>query len=154
MTTIAGHVFDFSANDVERTARDLEPEPIDVHFAVVAGRRFPPKQLVEALTGLDRGDFNSHQARALLVRLGFAVERRHTPTPGSTRHPGPSAGAGTNPLDPYVGRWVAQDGVEILFDAATPQEVAKWLHRHRRHAAVWRIPSDPREVGSATSSPR
>ena len=41
-------------------------------------RRFPPKQLVEALTGLDRADFNSHQARSLLVRLGFPVQRRRS----------------------------------------------------------------------------
>jgi hypothetical protein len=33
------------------------------HFAVVNGRRFPPKQVISLVTGLDRADFNMHQAR-------------------------------------------------------------------------------------------
>lgn len=151
MTTIAGHTFTLSQADVDRVARRLEPEPIDVFFTVVGGRRFPPKQLVEALTGLDRADFNSHQARSVLVRLGFAVERR---TPAQTLPPstvGPLGGAEAELLAPYRGRWVAQDGMEILVDGRSPQEVARWLHRHRRRARVWRVPGSPAEVGSATN---
>lgn len=151
MTTIAGHTFTLSRADVERVARRLEPEPIDVFFTVVSGRRFPPKQLVEALTRLDRADFNSHQARSLLVRLGFPVERRN---PGKTMPPsavGPLGGAESALLAPYRGRWVAQDGMEILVDGRSPQEVALWLHRHRRRARVWRVPGSPDEVGSATN---
>jgi hypothetical protein len=151
MTTIAGRRFTLSRDDVERVARGIDPEPIDVLFTVVDGRRFPPKQLVEALTGLDRADFNSHQARSLLVRLGFVVERR---SPTRTLPPsavGPLGGAESAVLAAYRGRWVAQDGTEILVDGRSPQEVARWLHRHGRRARVWRVPGSPAEVGSTTT---
>lgn len=151
MTIIAGHEFVITAADVERVARVLDPEPIDVLFSVVAGRRFPPKQLVEAVTGLDRGDFNSHQARSLLLRLGFPVARRRPPDmvrPEAVANRGDEASL----LEGYVGRWVAQDGLEILFDAGSPQEVAGWLHRHGRRARVWRVPGEPRDVGSTASA--
>ena len=148
--TIAGHEFDITAEDVQQAARGLDPEPIDVWFAVVDGRRFPPKQLVEALTGLDRADFNSHQARAVLARVGFQVERRHA-RHATTPDPPPTSGAEARALTPYIGRWVAQDGAEILYDADTPEAVAAWLGRHGRRARVWRVPGSPAEVGSTTS---
>lgn len=151
MTTIAGHSYELTDEDIRRAARDLDPEPVDVHFAVVDGRRFPPKQLVEAATGLDRADFNSHQARALLKRLGFPVERRRTLHPEAPSDAGPLGGAEARLLEPYVGRWVAQAGQEILFDAASPQEVAGWLRRHGLTARVWRVPGTPSEVGSTVT---
>jgi hypothetical protein len=151
MTTIAGQKFTFGRDDVERVARRLDPEPIDVFFTVVNGRRFPPKQLVEALTGLDRADFNSHQARSLLVRLGFAVERRSPAKALSPSAVGPLGGAEAEMLATHRGRWVAQDGMEILVDGRSPQEVARWLHRHGRRARIWRVPSSPAEVGSITT---
>lgn len=151
--TIAGRKYRVTAADVRRVARELDPEPIDVLFALVDGRRFPPKQLVEALTGLDRADFNSHQARSLLVRLGFAVERRRRAHPDAPSDAGPLGGAEARALAPHVGRWVAQNGLEILYDAATPDEVVRWLRRHGCTARVWRVPGAPAEVGSATSAP-
>jgi hypothetical protein len=152
VTIIAGQRFEVSRADVQRVAQRLEPEPIEVFFTVVEGRRFPPKQLVEALTGLDRADFNSHQARSMLVRLGFAVERRSPARalPPSAR--GPLGGAEADLLAAYRGRWVAQDGMEILVDGQSPQEVARWLQRNRRRARVWQVPSSPAQVGSATTS--
>lgn len=152
-TTIAGHQYDITAADVRRSAQDLDPEPIETWLAVVDGRRFPPKQLVEAVTGLDRADFNSHQARSLLKRLGFPVERRRPVRPAPASRAGPHGGAERRLLEDYVGRWVAQDGIEILHDADTPQQVAAWLHRHSRTARVWRVPGSPGEVGSTVSAP-
>jgi hypothetical protein len=95
--TIAGREYHVAAEDVQRVARQLDPEPIDVWFTMVDQRRFPPKQLVEALTGLDRADFNSHQARALLVRLGFPVERRRARV---WRVPGTPAEVGSTSSEP------------------------------------------------------
>jgi hypothetical protein len=151
--TIAGREYRITAEDVRRVARQLDPEPIDVLFTVVGGRRFPPKQLVEALTGLDRADFNSHQARSLLSRLGFPVDRRRRahsrPSPGTEG----LGGAEARMLAPYVGRWIAQDGLEILYDAESPEAVASWLQRHGLRARVWRVPGSPAEVGSTSTAP-
>jgi hypothetical protein len=151
-TTIAGRQYEVTPADVARVASQLEPEPVDVFFTIVNGRRFPPKQLVEALTGLDRADFNSHQARSLLVRLGFPVERRRPPSlePAAAATAG---GAEARALTPYAGRWIAQDDLEVLYVAESPQEVASWLRRHRRTARVWRVPNTPADVGSTTSAP-
>jgi len=38
---------------------------------VINGRRWPPKQVLALVTGLDRADFTTHQARRALTRLGF-----------------------------------------------------------------------------------
>jgi hypothetical protein len=154
MTTIAGRQIDLIPADIERVAAQLDPEPIDVHFAVVSGRRFPPKQLIEAATGLDRADFNSHQARGVLQRLGFTVDRRQPARIWNATSQGPHGGAETLVLDQYVGRWVAQDGLDVLFAADSPQEVARWLSRRGRTARVWRVPTSPAEAGSTSSSQR
>jgi hypothetical protein len=149
---IAGREYHVTAEDVRRLAGQLDPEAIDVWFAMVDQRRFPPKQLVEALTGLDRADFNSHQARALLVRLGFPVQRRRPARTDASLAAGPLGGAEARALAPYVGRWVAQDGFDVLYDADSPDEVARWLVRHRRRARVWRVPGTAAEVGSSSSA--
>lgn len=153
MTTIAGHQFELTRTDIEQAADALDPEPIEVHFAVIDGRRFPPKQLIGAVTGLDRADFNSHQARAILQRLGFTVDRRRPPRHDRPAGEGAHSGVESRLLDHYAGRWVAQDGLEILYAAGSPQDVARWLHQHGRSARVWRVPSTPGEIGSAMSAP-
>lgn len=56
-------------------------------------------------------------------------------------------------LRPYMGRWIAQDGLEILFDAESPQEVVGWLRRNGLSATVWRVPATPTEAGSTQSTP-
>ena len=152
-TTIAGRQFDIASDEVRRVSHRLDPEPIDVLFTVVDGRRFPPKQIVEALTGLDRADFNSHQARSLLMRLGFAVERRRPTLPDVASEAGPLGGVEARLLEPYIGRWVAQDGLDILYEAGSPHDVAAWLRRHGLSARVWRVPGAPDEVGSTASAP-
>ena len=152
---VAGHDFDFTPAEVERCAAGIDPEPIREHYVVVGPRRFPPKQLLGALTGLDRADFTTHQARAILRRLGFGVYRRSTPpaTLNDEVRLGPRAGAEGQALGRFAGRWVAQDGDEILFDAASPEAVVQWLRRHNRRARVWRVPVRLDEVGSALSTP-
>ena len=49
--------------------------PVHEHYVVVGGRRFPPKQVLSCVTGLDRADFTTHQARRILKRLGFVAAR-------------------------------------------------------------------------------
>ena len=74
--TIAGRRFALEAGQVEAALAGELPEPVRDHFVVVGSRRFPLKQAIRAVTGLDRADFTTHQARRILSRLGFQVGRR------------------------------------------------------------------------------
>src|SRR5713101_7573173 len=76
--TISGHRYDLDAGRVQEALQGELPEPITEHFIVVNGRRWPPKQVLALVTGLDRADFTTHQARSVLTRLGFPASRaRH-----------------------------------------------------------------------------
>lgn len=149
--TIAGHVFALRSADVERKLRNTLPEPLDDHYVVIGGRRFPPKQVISEVTGLDRADFNTHQARRVLSRLGFTVGRRERRA-SLHRTCSPSCGHGKTTseadlLRPFVGQWVAQRGMEILVAASTPQAVLGWLEQHQQVAdAMFRVPGDEHEA--------
>lgn len=154
MARVAGTDFDLNRSSVERSVSRVEPEPIREHYVVVGGRRYPPKQVLAQVTQLDRADFTTHQARAVLRRLGFGVYRVGVtdPVPEGAGD-GPHAGAEAALLAAFRGRWVAQDGLDVLFDADDPEAVLRWLRRHGRSARVWRIPSTSLEAGSALSAP-
>jgi len=147
--TIAHQKFDLQRSDVERRLRGVLPEPLDDHYVVVDGRRFPPKQVVSVVTGLDRADFNTHQARQLLRRLGFVVSRRSSKPPDATPHHRSrvTPTADVDVLRPFVGQWVAQRGPEILVAASTPEAVIAWLERYNQTAdAMFRVPRDEHEA--------
>jgi len=151
---VAGADFELTRATVERSVENVDPEPIREHYVVVGRRRYPPKQVLANVTGLDRADFTTHQARAVLRRLGFGVYRLGAAEPGVERSAaGPQGGAEAALLTPFRGRWVAQDGLDVLFDADRPEAVLQWLRRHRRSARVWLVPSSPLEAGSALSAP-
>ena len=123
--------------------RSLDPEPISSHFVVVGTRRYPPKQVISAVTGLDRADFTTHQARRTLMRLGFAAGRRATDARPSGRAQRESSGhiALADRLRPLTGQWVAISSDDVLHAAATPQELVGWLSRHGKKAdTVYRVP--------------
>ncbi len=154
LATVAGHQYEFDATIVESELEPVDPEPIHEHYVVVRGRRFPPKQVLAVITGLDRADFTTHQARAILRRLGFGVHRRSQPAdPGAASTSGRSASGNSGHLDAHIGRWVAQAGSEILYVAEDPESVTHWLRRHGKRARVWRVPANPGETGSALSGP-
>ena len=146
--TIGDQAFVLEAQEIEKQLRDILPEPLGEHYVVVGGRRFPPKQVIGLVTGLDRADFNTHHARRILSRLGFTVGRR------STEHrldvpnrPGPHHGREADALRPFVGQWIAQRGLEVLVAAKTPQAVMEWLERNNQHAdAMFRVPADETEA--------
>jgi len=141
--TVAGHRYDLDPRTVEAALDGVLPEPIHEHFVVVNGRRWPPKQVLARVTGLDRADFTTHQARRALTRLGFpagraAGTRGHHPAVASS--PPPAFGAaGTQEtlaeaLRPFIGLWVAVRGDEVLVAASSPKEVVAWLARYRQRA--------------------
>jgi hypothetical protein len=151
---VAGRRFDLDREQVERALAGELPEPVRDHYVVVAGRRYPPKQALAAVTGLDRADFTTHQARRILTRLGFVAGRRsqtdHGREAATTDSRGPHGGRQAEALRPFVGKWVAlgETPWEVLVAAATPQEVLAWLARHGRRASggMFRVPESERDA--------
>ena len=139
--TIAGKRFRFRKADVVRAARGLEPEPIASHFVVVGLRRFPPKQLICAMTGLDRADLTTHQARRTLTRLGFVAGRKEArrTAAGINEQPVPQSAR----LESLAGNWVALKDDDVLHFAARPNEVVEWLAAHNQKAdTMFRVPEN------------
>ena len=149
--TVAAQQIDVDRVDVVRCMRELLPDPIREHYVVVDGRRFPPKQILSCLTGIDRADFTTHQARRILRRLGFVAGRSgDAPEPDE---PDGAESAQARALRPYVGKWVALAGpTEVLVAADRPEQVVSWLARHERRAdyGMFRVPgSRPETEGAA-----
>jgi len=150
--TIAGHVFELDTAGVERLIEGVLPDPVREHYVVVRGRRFPPKQVLVAVTGLDRADFTTHQARRILMRLGFLAARKGRETPNAEVSDqdllpggdGPHGGRQAAALEPYVGQWVALgEPTEVLVAADSPQDVLAWLSRHGKQATgMFYVPAD------------
>lgn len=149
---IAGQHFLLRSKDVRRALDNVDPEPIASHFVVVDDRRFPPKQVICAVTGLDRADFTTHQARRTLMRLGFVAGRRAARASGipSVVSVERSIGASepvrkdlSDRLRPLVGQWVAVVDEDVIHAANTPQQLVGWLSQHGRKAdSVFRVPED------------
>jgi len=169
--TVARRPFTLRASQIERAMRGVLPEPVRDHFVVVNQRRYPPKQVVLEVTGLDRAEFTTHHARRILTGLGFPAGRRtredasrgpsrQEPRPSGRSGlgaaplpsgPGPSvrrARPSASALDPFVGQWVATRGAEVLVAAREPGAVVRWLAQHNQQAdSMFRVPSEEYEAG-------
>jgi len=159
--TVSGHQYNLDPRGVEAALDGVLPEPIHEHFVVINGRRWPPKQVLTLVTGLDRADFTTHQARRALVRLGFPAGR----AAGHRGRAGRPAGAPSRPaasgparpsttlaeeLRPFIGQWVAVRGDEVLVAAPSPKEVVGWLVRHRQRAqSMFRVVDSEQAVSGA-----
>jgi hypothetical protein len=160
--TISGRTYDLDPRQVEQATSGELPEPIVEHFVVIDGRRWPPKQALALVTGLDRADFTTHQARRALTRLGFPAGRsarsgkhgrmdslRITPQSAGaieTARSRPLAEA----LRPFIGQWVAVRGDEVLVAAHSPAEVVSWLARYQQKAqSVFRVPGSEEAISGA-----
>ena len=156
-TTILGQAYDLDPQRVERALEGELPEPIHEHFVVISGRRWPPKQVLALVTGLDRADFTTHQARRALTRLGFTAARAvRRKSPGRTT-PG-QEGVGTprqrqslaEALRPFIGQWVAVRDEEVLVAASSPAEVVSWLAQHQQQAqSMFRVPEAEAAIDGA-----
>jgi hypothetical protein len=152
--TISGHRFELEPSGIEQCLLDRLPDPINEHYVVVRGRRFPPKQVIACATGLDRADFTTHQARRILKRLGFVAARAAHEHEGSDADVGDRLRSGRQAaaLRPYLGKWVAlASPTEVLVAADTPQEVLGWLAQHDRRApyGMFRVPASVAEAEGA-----
>jgi hypothetical protein len=70
---LAGRQFEFGRAQVEARLCGVDPEPVRTHAVRIGSRLYPVKQVVARVTGLSRADFNSHQARHVLMRIGLTV---------------------------------------------------------------------------------
>jgi len=161
--TVSGHQYDLDPPSVQEALQGVLPEPIQEHFVVINGRRWPPKQVLALVTGLDRADFTTHQARRALTRLGFTAGRSASPrlrNPGGAAAAAPSRPTAAGPparpqplveaLRPFIGLWVAVRGEEVLVAAPSPKEVVAWLAQHRQHAqSMFRVPDSEQAVTGA-----
>ncbi len=154
---ISGQDFQLEQTAVIECVGRLLPDPLQEHYVVIEGRRFPPKQVISCATGLDRADFTTHQARRVLKRLGFTAARvgheHGEPDVGPAEGGGgPHGGRQAAALAPFIGKWVALAApTEVLVAAETPEEVLEWLARHERHASsgMFRVPASAAEAQGA-----
>jgi hypothetical protein len=156
--TVSGRNYDLDSQRVQQALQGELPEPIREHFVVVNGRRWPPKQVLALVTGLDRADFTTHQARRALTRLGFTAARaaghidRHASdssaeTPQVARA---HASALAEALRPFIGQWVAVRGDEVLVAAHSPKEVVAWLAQHQQRAqSMFLVPESAQAISGA-----
>ena len=161
--TVSGHRFHLDRHGVEAAVDGVLPEPIHEHFVVINGRRWPPKQVLALVTGLDRADFTTHQARRALTRLGFPAARavssreHHARAAQEPRPPEPMVGgASARPralveaLRPFIGLWVAVRGDEVLVAAPSPKDVVAWLAQHGQRAqSMFRVPESDQAITGA-----
>lgn len=71
--TVAGNDFSLSPADVVARMRDLEPEPVRELFVEVAGTAYPIKQAFAQVTGMQRGQFTSHDAMRVFRKLQLKI---------------------------------------------------------------------------------
>jgi hypothetical protein len=151
---IARRPFALRASQIERAMNGVLPEPLRDHYVVVCRRRYPPKQVLSRITGLDRAEFTTHHARRILTGLGFPAGRRapqpvaEATAPGAARKPASvRARPSAETLEPFVGQWVATKGSEVLVAAAEPRAIVGWLAEHGQTAdSMFRVPSDESEA--------
>ncbi len=168
---VAGHRLTLRPEDVRSALERVEPGPIRDHFVVVGRRRYPVKQALAAVTGIDPADFTSQHARSVLRRLGLGLGRLSgdpVSPPGGVAHRqagkqamssraqppgrGPTDTDAGEVLRPYLNRWVAWQRGDVLADGDSFGEVLAWLRAHRVTAdAVFLVPDDPGRISAGLS---
>jgi hypothetical protein len=149
--TIARRPFDLTRHQVEVAMSGVAPESIRAHYVIVGGRRFPPKQILAEVTGLDRSAFISTQARSILERLGFAVGRAGSPARATKASTGPPSASDerlareAELLRPYMGQFVAvdPDWTEVIASGPDPRVVSRALRTIGRVGVIFQVPVDP-----------
>jgi hypothetical protein len=95
-----GQMLQLDAGSVTIAATRTDREDIREHWVDVRGRRWPPKQLFAAATGIPRSEFTSHIALRLLQRVGFTTSDIPTAVRPRVGSPPPSLAA--EPVDGAV----------------------------------------------------
>lgn len=94
---VSGHELEIDLEVARSRLGGHPPEPLHIHWVELDGRRWPPKQALEVISGLQRASYTAHQALSVLRRLGF--ETSEWRKPGRAARPGLEAGSRTESGD-------------------------------------------------------
>lgn len=83
VATVGGRHARVTSDDVVQKLRGVRFGEIRTHAVRVEGVLYPIKEAFAAVSGLDRLDFNTNQARNWFRKLGFEVVRVEQPSPES-----------------------------------------------------------------------
>jgi hypothetical protein len=124
--TVGGRGRDITEEEVIRKMRGVEPEPVREHLAEIAGISYPPKQVLETVTGWDRRSFTSLEAVRVLTRVGFVCRRvsegQSAPVPGADGDQVASIDRRLSELEAALA--VAQEAIARLANRVTTLEAA------------------------------
>jgi len=73
--TVGGKIVRLTHEQVLSKLKGVTPGVIKTHGVEVNGLTYPVKEAFACITGLDLLDFNTNQARTILIKLGFKVKR-------------------------------------------------------------------------------
>jgi hypothetical protein len=73
--TVGGRAISISAQLVQEVLEDVLASPVNKHFVVVNGRRFPVKQALSIVANIPSSSFISTEAVRVFKNLGFEVNR-------------------------------------------------------------------------------
>jgi hypothetical protein len=74
-STVGGKSFSISREEVERSLKGVQPEPIRQYYVTVNGRDYPVKQAVEVSASLLRSGFTTQDAIRILRKFGFPLRK-------------------------------------------------------------------------------
>jgi hypothetical protein len=124
--TVGGRKRDVTSEEVVLKMRGVEPEPVREHLVEIAGIEYPPKQVLETVTGWNRRSFTTLEAVRVLTRVGF--DCRRTSEDESTRLPReavfPTGGVERRLAELEAALAVAQEAIARLANRVTTLEAA------------------------------
>ncbi len=79
-----GEAYEIDAHAARARLGGHPPEPIQTHWVEMDGQRWPPKQALEVILGVQRAAFTTYRASDILRRIGLVTSREEAsrgPTP-------------------------------------------------------------------------
>lgn len=76
---LAGRRYELAASQIHDVLSLHHPEPPTQYWVEIDGARWPVKQVLALVTGLDRSEFQSQSSRRVLHKLGFEIGKDDDP---------------------------------------------------------------------------
>jgi hypothetical protein len=119
--TVAGANVDLEPDSVVARLAGRDPEAIATHWVNIAGTRWPPKQVLEAATGISRSHFVSHRAISILRTMGF--ETSEIPPPDDAKQSPARRPSTATPDEAAVSLLRLHEAVDVLAAFIGAQEL-------------------------------